>query len=198
MSRIVAAHTDLSPRDRLVVAAADSFYLYGVRAVGIDRLIREADVAKATFYDHFRSKNDLVVAYLEAWDRGWLSWFRQSVQARAVVAVDQIFAMFDVLADLFADGEFRGCAFARAITDIGADDERVGEISRRHKAALETHIAAVAADSGLTDPEVLARQLVLLIEGAVVTAARERTTEAAHLAQAIARTLVRSHLIPGS
>lgn len=198
MSRIVAAHTDLSPRDRLVVAAADSFYLYGVRAVGIDRLIREADVAKATFYDHFRSKNDLVVAYLEAWDRGWLSWFRQSVQARAVVAVDQIFAMFDVLADLFADGEFRGCAFARAITDIGADDERVGEISRRHKAALETHIAAVAADSSLTDPEVLARQLVLLIEGAVVTAARERTTEAAHLAQAIARTLVRSHLIPGS
>lgn len=172
--------------------AADCFYLYGVRAVGIERLIREADVAKATFYDHYRSKSELVVAYLRAWDIGWRLWFYETLQERATMPLDQIFAMFDVLADLFADGEYRGCAFARAITDVGDEDGRVGEIAQQHKAALLAHVASIASESGLARPDALATELVLLMEGAIVTAARERNPSSAHLAQAIARTLVES------
>ena len=193
LSRIEATQPPGAPRSRVILAAADCFSLVGIRAVGIDRLIREANIAKATFYDHFPSKMDLVAAYLEAWDGAWRWWFAEAVRERYTVSVEEIFAMFEVLRDLFEDGEYRGCTFARAITEVGLDDTRVGSIGVRHKAAVEAYIGEIAFRGGFARPDDLARQLLLLIDGAMTSAAREHSAAAADLAAEIARTVVASH-----
>lgn len=161
--------------------------------MGVDLLIREASIAKATFYDHFPSKMDLVAAYLEAWDGAWRWWFAEAVRERSAVPVGDIFAIFEVLRDLFEDGEYRGCVFARAITEVGEDDRRVGRIGVRHKAAVEAYIGDIASRSGFARPDDLARQIMLLIDGAMATAARDRSAASAGLAAEVARKVVASH-----
>ena len=104
-------------RSHILEVAERLFYAEGYRAVGVDRLIAEADVAKATFYRHFRTKDDLLVAVLEARDARFREWLARRVEALAADPRDRPLAVFDALAELFAADDFRGCAFLNTMVE---------------------------------------------------------------------------------
>jgi AcrR family transcriptional regulator len=107
-------------RRHLLEVAERLFYAHGYRAVGVDRLIAEADVAKATFYRHFPTKDDLVVAVLDARDSRWRQELAEQLVARAPDPRDRPLAVFDVLAEQFASDGFRGCAFLNTMVEVAS------------------------------------------------------------------------------
>lgn len=170
--------------------ALQLFYSDGVRAVGIDRLIAEADVAKASFYAHFKSKQDLVVAYLEAWSNGWMSWMTDRVRAAGGGSTEGVGGLFDGLEALFKDPEYRGCAFANALAEVGGEMPGVRTIGQAHKRRVADLIAGVLSGGNRAEGRTLAQQIVLVMDGAMATAARDRTAAAARQARAAAELLV--------
>ena len=171
-----------SARERLLAAANELFYNEGVHTVGIDRVIEQAGVAKASLYNTFGSKDELVRAYLET--------RHASVTQRIMRAVDRydtprerLLAVFEGQGELFAQPDYRGCAFARASAESHPGDpaERAAEGYRRWVRDLLTELAAQA---GASEPEVLARQLHLLYDGSGQAARMDHDLAAAAAARA--------------
>jgi AcrR family transcriptional regulator len=177
-----------SARERLLAAANELFYNEGVHTVGIDRVIEQAGVAKATLYNTFGSKDELVRAYLAA--------RHDSVTQRIMQAVDRygtprerLLAVFEGQGELFGQPGYRGCAFARASAESVPGDpaELAAEAYRRWVRALLTDLAAQA---GVPEPEILARQLHLLYDGSGQSARMDHDPTAATAARAAAATLL--------
>src|SRR5215467_14566356 len=177
-----------SARERLLAAANELFYNEGVHTVGIDRIIEQAGVAKASLYNTFGSKDELVRAYLET--------RRASVTQRIMRAVDRydsprerLLAVFEGQGELFAQPDYRGCAFARASAESHPGDpaERAAEDYRRWVRDLFTELAEQA---GVAEPEVLARQLHLLYDGSGQSARMDHDPAVAAAARAAAATLL--------
>lgn len=188
--------TKASARERLLAAANELFYAQGVQTVGIDRVIEHAGVAKASLYNTFGSKDELVRAYLEA--------RHASVTQRLMQAVDRhdtprerLLAVFEGQGELFAQPGYRGCAFARASAESHPGDlaEQAAEGDRRWVRALLTELAARA---GVPEPEVLARQLHLLYDGSGQSARMDHDPAVAAAARAAAATLLDAALARGT
>ncbi|WP_191245599.1 TetR/AcrR family transcriptional regulator [Amycolatopsis deserti] len=173
-------------RERLVQTAEDLFYAEGIRAVGVERLLEESGVGRASFYRHFASKDDLVETVLSERDRQWRQLLAEGVAARG----DHPLAVFDFLAERFARADYRGCAFINAMAEIGDADAAVYRLARAHKAAVTDYLAGLLEKAGYASSATLAAQLMLLIDGALVTALRERSAEPAHRAKAVAEALL--------
>jgi AcrR family transcriptional regulator len=173
---------------RLLDAAERLFYRSGVQSVGIDAVVVEAGVATKTLYAHFGSKEGLVEAYLRRRDRRWLEWLRA-----AVVAADpgpaRVEAVFDALGRWFAEPGFNGCAFINIAGEL-TDNQTARAVARDHKLALRSLLAEVAAEAGVVDPPVFAERLMLLVEGAIVTAHVEGDRDAARRARSAALALL--------
>ena len=101
----------LTPRDRILEVASKLFYQNGIRAVGVDTIIAQSDVAKMTFYKHFKSKELLVLEFLNRRDELWRAWFESRVEQLAPKIEDRPLAIFDALEERFSRKDFRGCAF---------------------------------------------------------------------------------------
>ena len=177
-----------SARERLLAAADKLFYEEGVNTVGIDRVIEEAGVAKATLYSTFGSKEGLIVAYLQA-----RLEHRQDRTNRALGKIDspreRILAVFDVLDAYINEPGFNGCAFMNATAESqpGSAVEEAARASRTWTRSLFTDLAR---DLGVADPEVLARRLVLLYDGALVSSHMDHDLNAAVTAKATAGALI--------
>ncbi|MBO9101039.1 MULTISPECIES: TetR/AcrR family transcriptional regulator [Rhizobium] len=157
--------------DQILTAVGALFYREGIRAVGIDRIIEEAKVAKATLYRHFPSKDHLVAAYLEDRHHRVIRSLRE-VLDEAKTPRDQIRMIFEQLHQKADSPEFRGCAFALAVAEHG-DSVRVTTVARMHKKTVKDIFRAVMANSDLGS-EPAAAHLSLLYEGALATVAVER------------------------
>jgi AcrR family transcriptional regulator len=166
--------------DQILTAAGALFYREGIRAVGIDRIIEEANVAKATLYRHFPSKDHLVAAYLQARHERVIRSLQDVVEA-AMVPRDQIGLIFQRLHEKADSPEFRGCAFALAVAEHG-DSERVVSVAGTHKAMVRDLFAAVMAKAGVR-PDMTAAHLTLLYEGALATVAVSRDPKAVLVAR---------------
>ncbi len=177
-----------SARERLLAAAAELFYAEGVHTVGIDRVIERAGVAKATLYSTFGSKDELVRAYLTERLTARQQWFERLL-ARYDTPRERLLGVFDALRKSFADPRFRGCAFVNASAEgrPGGAAEEVSDAARRW---LNDLFRGLAADVGVADPDALAAQLVLLYDGATVTARMQRDPSAAVTARAMAEVLL--------
>ncbi|MEU2257325.1 TetR/AcrR family transcriptional regulator [Nocardia xishanensis] len=178
-------------RQRLLTTAEDLFYAEGIRAVGVDRLLQESGVGRASFYRHFASKDDLVVAVLEDRDRRWLDWLRESVEARAATPGEAPLAVFDALAERFARKDFRGCAFINTMIEVADRDSAAHRVADRHKRRVIEYLGELLTAAGRSDAEELAGEFALLVDGAIVTAVREGTPDAARRAGAIAGRLLK-------
>jgi AcrR family transcriptional regulator len=178
-------------RDRLIDTADQLFYAEGVRAVGVERIVSESGVGRASFYRHFASKDDLVVAVLEARDNAYLDWLERTVNALAEDAERKPLAVFDALQQRFARKDFRGCAFINTIVETADPDSPAHRAADHHKKRVIAYLTGLLADSGVERAEDVARQFALLIDGALVTAMREGRPDAADRAKAIAATLLR-------
>lgn len=156
-----------SKRDQLVETALDLFERLGFQAVGIDRVLAEASVAKMTLYKYFRSKDELIVAALELKDRRYRSWFMTEIERRASAPRDRLKAMFETLHAVVDAPAFPGCIFARAAAEFGDMDHPVHAAAAEHKRLIRQYIATLAAAAGATEPEQLAYQLASLMDGAM-------------------------------
>jgi AcrR family transcriptional regulator len=184
----VQASARSSARERLLAAADELFYQGGVHTVGIDRVIERAGVAKATLYSVFGSKEELIRSYLAARHAARQERMTRGL-ARYGTPRDRLLGAFDVLGEAIAEPGFRGCAFANASAEALPGSAAV-EVSDESRAWLRSLFVELGQAAGAADPERLARQLVLLYDGASVAARMDRDPGAAAAARAAAATLL--------
>jgi AcrR family transcriptional regulator len=174
-------------RQRLLDKASKLFYQFGINSVGIDRIIAESDVAKMTFYNHFPSKEALVIEFIKERDHRWRAWFLNELKERKVKSVPEI---FDIYFDRFQEKDFRGCAFTNTIAEIADEKSPVHAVSADHKAKVIEILADFMKQIGLIgNVKLQAQQLMLLIDGAIVTAVRDGSPDSAQIAKKMAASL---------
>ncbi|WP_425575862.1 TetR/AcrR family transcriptional regulator [Streptomyces axinellae] len=173
-----------------VLSAADAlFYQHGVQAVGMDRIRDASGVPLKRIYQCFPSKGALVEAYLRRRDR----WARTALEehvARHTGSEERLLAVFDWLYDWFDGPNFHGCAFINAFGELGSGSQGVADAVRDHKAAVHQYLRTLTHETGAAEPEGLAAQLVLLLDGAMSTASITASPAPARQARAAARTLL--------
>jgi AcrR family transcriptional regulator len=177
-----------SARERLLDAADELFYEEGIQTVGIDRVIAHAGVAKASLYDLFGSKEELVRSYLQRRHELRQARMRERM-ARHGEPREKILSLFDVFAEAAANPKFSGCAFARAGAEAkpGSSVRTAVDESRAWTLAL---FIQLATDVGANDPGLLGLQLVSLYDGASMSAYIDRNPRAARVARTTAAMLV--------
>jgi AcrR family transcriptional regulator len=180
-------------RQRILDNAYELFSRRGIRAVGVEEVISRADVAKATLYRHFPSKDDLVLAFLEERE---LRWTKQFVEAgareRGDSAEERLLAIFDVFHDWFQEEDYEGCSFINVLLETGDREHPVGKASARYLENIRTMVRTLAEEAGLHEPEAFALSWHLLMKGSIVQAA-EGDRQAAQRAKSIARLLLEQH-----
>ncbi|OJA59151.1 TetR/AcrR family transcriptional regulator [Burkholderia ubonensis] len=188
-------------RDRLLDAAEALIYSGGIHATGVDAIVKRSGAARKSFYSHFESKEALVVAALERRDERWMRWFVDATLARGKTPRTQLLGMFDVLRDWFSQPDFHGCAFLNASGEIADADDPVRIVARAHKARLlafvRERLDALADDTRIERRTLarVARQWLVLIDGAIgvalvsgdATAARDARATAELLLDAVSR-----------
>ncbi len=158
-------------RERVLRTAYDLFSRYGVQAIGVDRIIAEADVAKTTLYRHFRSKDDLVLAVLERREQLWtLGWLEAEVLRRADAAEARLLAIFDVFHEWFQRADYEGCLFTNSLAESHDHRSGIGAASTDRLANVRALVRGFAEDAGIADPDDFAREWQLLMFGSIVQA----------------------------
>jgi AcrR family transcriptional regulator len=184
----VPAGDRLPVRERLLAAADELFYREGINSVGIDRVLAEAGVAKASLYATFGSKEELVRAYLE----GKSASRRARIEAKISqhrAPREQLLAIFDAMADTCAQPGFRGCAFVKANSELPGG-ERTRPVADSYRAYIRELFTRLAKEAGARNAPTLAQQLVLLYDGALVSAQMDGNIEAARMARGLAAALL--------
>ena len=183
-----------SKRELLINTAKRLFAEYGFHATGIDRILAEAGVAKKTLYNHFRTKDELIIAVLRQHDSEFRNYFMQQVELRAKAPAERLLAIFDVVENWFAQNNFFGCMFINAVGEYSEEDSPVRDICREYKKLMHAYIVNLALEAGASDPEALADELALLLEGAIVTAQVSDRSKPAKTAKNIASSLIKAAL----
>ena len=170
--------------ERILQTADRLFYLQGIRAIGVDTIAAEIGISKRTLYNHFPSKDALISAYLQ----------RRFVEPRASdkPPVEQILATFDSLERRFAAKDFRGCPFVNAVAEMGPKDRAVKKIATAFKESRRVWFRDLLRELGVADPEALATQLTLLVDGAIAQDLVRDDPAMARAAKEAATTLLRN------
>jgi AcrR family transcriptional regulator len=182
-------------RQRIIEAADELFYRFGVRGVGLDAIITKVGVTKQTFYNHFPSKDDLVSAVLEFHDRWWRDTFRHGLLRHGGDhARGQLEAIFDVLDELFTRPDFGGCIFVNVAVEFPLPGDPANQQAVRHKRLMEEVLREIAAYAGAADPAACAAELSLVMEGAYVTRQILRDRDVSAVGRRLVADVLRRHL----
>ena len=185
-----AASDEESARGRLLSAATHLFCKNGINATGIDAIIDEAGTAKTTLYKLFGSKTNLVHAVLESEGRQWREWFIGAIEAGGGEPQAKLARIFPALKSWFGEERFYGCPFINAVAEHDKDQKQFRAVALKHKKVVLAHIEKLAAEMGAAEPETLAHQLALLIDGAIVAAMVSRNPAVADTAGLAAGSLL--------
>jgi AcrR family transcriptional regulator len=177
-------------RERLLSVGADLFLERGIHAVSVDALADEARVTKRTVYQHFPGKDALVAQALQQRGEAWRAWFDAELDRRGATPEQQLLAMFDVVADEIRAGGYRGCRFVNAAAELPDRAHPARAVASSHKAAVLALIARRVSRLGISPPDALARQLKVLLEGAIATALVDPDPQAARDARLAAAALL--------
>jgi AcrR family transcriptional regulator len=179
-------------RERILSAAYDLYSTRGIRDVGVDEVIEQAGVAKATLYRRFSSKDELVIAFLDLREQRWVAdWVVAEATRRADTAEGRLLAIFDLFDEWFHRDDFEGCSFINALLEMGPDHP-IGQASQQQLKAIRTILSDLAQQANLRDPETFARSWHILMKGSIVSAA-EGDLDAARLARATAQLVLEHH-----
>jgi AcrR family transcriptional regulator len=160
-------------RTRILDTAYDLFSHNGIGSVGIDRIIAEACIAKATLYRHFASKEDLVLAFLELREQRWThEWLEAETERMARSPQERVLGVFDALDAWFHSPDFEGCSFIKTLLEIHEPDSPIHRAAERHLGEVRRKLEAYAEQAGARDPEEMGYQLQVLMMGAIVSAGR--------------------------
>jgi AcrR family transcriptional regulator len=188
---IVRTPTTSATRERILETAAALFYSHGIHAVGVNEIAARAHASKLTMYRYFPSKDELVTAILTEHSDKIHAWLERKT-ADAPPGPRRVLSVFDLLIDWFAQPGYHGCTVINTVTDTRADP-RTAAIARRHLTRYRDLLASRLREAGLpphTDPDELARQLLLLIEGASVVTTIDGSPAAGADARSAAESLL--------
>lgn len=183
-----------SRREHLINTAIELFCEHGFHATGIDTILDKAKVSKKTLYTHFRSKEELILAALKHFDGIFRNHFMHEVEKAAPAPRERLLAIYDVAEAWFSGNRFFGCVFINAVGEYSEDGSPIREVSREFKRLMRNYIYELCRQARVADPEQLAKQLALLLEGAIVTAQVFDTPNAAQTAKAAAKVLIEKAL----
>jgi AcrR family transcriptional regulator len=191
-NRPASAHRNSEARERVLAAAYDLFSRQGIRAVGVDTIIAAAGVAKTTFYRHFPSKDDLVLAFLDRREQLWtLDWLETQVTNRSAAADQRLLAVFEVFNEWFHREDFEGCSFINVLLETAQPGNPVRQASTAHLARIRDFLRRLAEDVGVSEPDDFARKWHMLMKGSIV-AAQEGDQVAAQRARDVGRLLLQA------
>ena len=182
-------------RDHIIEVAIELFCSKGFHATGVDTIMRAAQVSKKTLYNHFRSKDELILAALQLRDERFRNWLMAEMERAATDPKGRLIAMFDALETWFQGEAFKGlgfsgCAFINASAEFPPQDEPAHRLSAEHKRRVVEYLTKLCSQAELAEPETVAEQLALLKEGAIVTAHVRNMPKAAQVAKQMARIII--------
>jgi AcrR family transcriptional regulator len=160
----------ISPRERILSVASELFYRHGIRAIGVERIAEAAETNKVTLYRHFSSKDELVAEYLRRLAQEAKSSWDRLEASHPTDAPAQLRVWLKDMAAHVASGDERGCPLANAAVELPDKDHPARRVIEEFKTAQRERLIQLCAAAALTEPEMLADELFLLLEGARVTA----------------------------
>lgn len=160
----------IPPRARILAAAAELFYRHGIRAVGVEAIAEAAGTNKMTLYRHFASKDELVAEYLRQSANAADGCWERFAQAHPGDPLAQLCAWLEEMAGHVAEPDERGCPLANAAIELPDKDHPARRVIEGYKRAQRTFLVRLGEEAGLSEPEMLADELHLLLEGARVSA----------------------------
>jgi AcrR family transcriptional regulator len=184
--------SERSARDRLLDTASELFYRDGYHAVGIDTIVERSGVAKMTLYRHFPSKDDLIAAYLERANAEFWDWLDAEL-AGVEDPTQKLIRAFEGTARLATSPQCLGCTFQVAASEFPELEHKGHLVALEHKRRVLARLGGLARDARLRDPEGLAGQLLLLMDGAWVAARMFGPENHADSVAAGARALIAAH-----
>jgi AcrR family transcriptional regulator len=180
--------------ERILATADELFYREGVRAVGIQRVIDEAGIAKASLYAHYASKDDLVAACMER--RGQAN--RAAINAVLEAAPDnpraKLLALFDFQREAVIDPGFHGCPVQKTHAELHEPDHPARRVTATHRRWLLDLLARLVKEAGLTSPDYVAGALVVLFDGAIATTMVDGDPNVTRYARLAAEQIIDAHL----
>ncbi|WP_300549265.1 TetR/AcrR family transcriptional regulator [Roseovarius sp.] len=177
-------------RDELVRNALDVFYRDGFHATGMDKLVAQTGISKTSMYKHFRTKEEMILAVLRLRDERFRNWFCRRIEEIADTPKERLLAVFDALHEWMTSPGFKGCMFIKAVAEFQNPEDPIHIQAATHKRMLLEYVQKIAVQAGADDPAGLARQLMLLKEGAIVTAVMWGNGDPALDAKAAAQALI--------
>ncbi len=189
----------VSRRDHLVDTALKLFRKQGFRATGIDTVLAESGVAKKTLYNHFKSKDELIIATLQKRDDEFMASMRESVTRFAPLqqcdkSMVRVMAFFDAIIEWVNSANFNGCTFINASAEFPRKEDPIRVACENHKKLMIQFIEELLGGCQFEDSYQVARQLTLLVEGAIVMAHTTGDVSGAALAKETAQRLLTSYL----
>jgi AcrR family transcriptional regulator len=181
-------------QEKILAAASELFYSQGIRATGVDAIVKAANTTKMSLYKYFASKDELVIAFLRKRDEDFRAWFVAQVDSKADTPKAKLLAIFEVIEEWLAIPEFRGCAFINAAAEFPLEGNPVHQVSADFYDSFRSYISELAKQCGAKSPENLALQLSLLIEGAIVSEQMKRHCGVTELAKQAAVVLIEDSL----
>jgi AcrR family transcriptional regulator len=164
-----SASPSSSAREHILATAAELFYRDGYRAVGVDTISERSGVAKMTLYRHFPSKDELIVAHLAEANRRFWEWFEDAIAGRESPR-EKLLALFEATGTLASSPECLGCTFQAAASEFPEAGHAAHGVAAAHKRAVVARLVELAGAAGAADSDELARELLLLMDGAFASA----------------------------
>jgi len=177
-------------RQQLVDTAIELFGANGFHATGIDRIAEEAQVSKKTMYQHFRSKEELIIAALKQKDGLFRNGFMKAVDQQGSTAYERLLAVFDVAQVWFSDNQFFGCMFINAIGEYSERNQGIQQVCKEFKRLMLAYIEELAVEAGIPDAHRVAASVAILLEGSIVTAQVSGSPDCAQTARHAAQIII--------
>jgi len=185
--------TTTDTRDKILATAEQLIYQHGIHATGMDLLVKTSGVSRKSIYRYFATKDEVAAAALNVRDVRWMAWF-SSESDKAETPQARILKMFDVLTGWFESEGFRGCAFINTAGETGDAEDPIRLIAKLHKQKLLDYTHSLCEQLPIDRPETLARQLLILMDGAIILARVMGDFRAADSAKDIAQLLLEQAL----
>lgn len=178
------------PGEILLETATRLFCREGISNTGINRILTESGVARKTLYERFGSKENLLMAVLQRDGETWLKWFVERIHTHPGSPSERLLGVFDILAEWFSREDFYGCTFINSVAEHDKLSLQFRSLADQHRDSIRAILLRLAIDAQLNNPEEIADQFNLLIDGATIAAMLYRTPDCAMQAKCIGKAIL--------
>lgn len=182
----------MNMNEKILATAANLFESRGIQASGVDTIIAEAGIAKATLYKHFPSKNQLITAYLRDKSDKFYEWLNSRLVSKKADSIEILLTLCDLVEQWIVTPEFHGLPFHIAAVEFPDPEHPINQYSAVLAVELQGYLSKIAATAGAKDPETLGQQLTILFEGAALVERLSPGMGAAQRAKNAAVTLIKA------